>query len=101
MGFRQNRNREEKKRRKELRREGLAMISSSGENRHYEDRSIERSQNGGLVPFCAKKLPKSIRRGQAKIVGKNSGSKTIRLPTGEVIITDNKMEKVITYLGHK
>jgi len=101
LSFKQNRNRTEKRHKKEQRREGLAILSSSGENIHYEKRSMQRSQSGGVVPFCSKKLIKMIRQGKAQIVGKDAGSKTIKLPSGEVIVTDRRIESVITFFGRK
>lgn len=99
MSVRQNRHRDEKRKKKELKKDGLALLSSSGEGRHYEGRSKQRSQSGGVVLFCAKKLKKMLRDGKAKIIKKDSSGKKIRLQTGEVIVVDKSMEQVITYLG--
>lgn len=100
MSFKQNKHRAVKKAKKEMKENGSALLSSSGEGRHYERRSQQRSQNGGVVPFYSKKLKKMVRRGSAKIIRKDSKTRRIQLPSGDIIIVDKKLGKAITFLGN-
>ena len=99
MGFRQNRCRRAKEKKKELKQSGVALASSSGENWHYTGRSVERSKSGGVVQFHQKKIQKMLSQGRVQVVSEDAGGKRIRLESGEEILVDSKMERVITYFG--
>jgi len=97
-GFRKDRSRRRKQEEKSFKKQGLAFLSSSGENRHYDKRCMERNPSGGVVPFCLKSLKRQLRQGTAKIIKKDSRSKTIKLASGRVVVVNKNLEKVITFL---
>ncbi|MFA5360105.1 MAG: hypothetical protein WC349_04080 [Patescibacteria group bacterium] len=72
-------------------------LSESPASFHYNQRSSERSKNGGVVPFHRKKINRMIARGKAKVIKKDSSGKRVKLPTGEIITISKKNGKGITY----
>jgi len=77
--------------------DGEAILSDSPASGHYFQRSSERSENGGVVPYHRKKINRMIAQGKATVIKEDSSGKRVKLPNGEIITIGKKNGKAVTY----
>ena len=97
MGFRQNKSRQAKSFKKDLKKSGKPMMSFGGESPHYLKRSMERGDSGAAVLYSRRQIKKMIVAGEVKI--KKAGKrKKIFFKNGSKIIVSQDYKTAITYM---
>lgn len=94
--MRNSNQKKDRKKKKEIKREGVSLLSSSDrECSHYIDRCIERS--GFFLPLCRKKILRLIKMKEITLKAQGRGKLKLIFKDGRQIIV-NKKFKAITYL---